>query len=127
MNKKIETKIDTFLNDKRKSIRGAWATVLDRDLNDLCDIIELLIDEKFQGDADGDRPVRYRLYDRTQVEANHFFDIPHTHKTNNSEDMVEAISFATTNVKMAADKLDTLMKIFEDRKRREKKLEKVKE
>ena len=79
MNKKLMTKIDNFIKDKRKS-NGGYAEVKEQDIKELNNIIEELINSKFEKDPDGDTPIDWKIIDRNKYENSYVLEVPYSHK-----------------------------------------------
>ena len=111
MNKKLETLIEKFLSEKRKSDSG-YAPVTVDDVNNLYKIIDMLVEAKFEPDADGDYPVDYEITDLTRYERSHFVQIPHwlyrKHSDENNDE--EVLNKYAINLSIATERL----KIFSD-------------
>lgn len=71
--------IDKFLAQRIPS-HGGRAPVTEADFEALSIIINLLIESKWEPDADGDYPVEFHLVDRTRFEPAHFLDLPYLFK-----------------------------------------------
>lgn len=109
MNKQLLELIENFVGTKRKS-SGGWAPVMDYDLEELSGIIRQLVNEKWESDPDGDRPIDWRITDRTKFEPQHFFFLPYLHDSD-IEEIDKYIDLAQANVQMAMDRLDVAFKI----------------
>lgn len=72
--KLLDTKIDKFISMRRKSKTGGWAEVTDCDIDDLSEIINDLLELKFERDCDNDLPVEFCLVDR-----NKHYSIPYVY------------------------------------------------
>ena len=76
--------ITTFLAEERKS-EGSWAPVTDEDMDGLHDIIERLIELKFEEDCDGDHPVEWKLINRTTHHRMHYRPLRYDHHIEDHE------------------------------------------
>lgn len=63
----------------KKASDGGYAPVEPKELDELRDIIDALIELKYESDVDGDRPVEVMLVDRTRYERPFVLPIPYTH------------------------------------------------
>lgn len=108
MKKRLENKINKFLKEKRKSDSG-YAPVEKNDISDLNDIINLLLESKFELDCDGDLPVNWEVLDRTKYEPHTaIIPVPYSHK--DKEGHIKAI---TSNLSYYAERLDRIMRFGE--------------
>jgi hypothetical protein len=97
----LKNQIENFLEHERKSTKGGWAAVTKEDLQDLGHIINELIAEKCEPDADGDYPINFVLVNRRQCEPFNFLPMRYSH-----EYPEEALDIAILNTKIANSKLD---------------------
>ena len=109
MNKRLETLIDKFLLEKRKSEGNRYAEVTTYDMEYLYRIVAMLIELKFEPDADGDYPVNFKMTDLTKYEKSHFVQIPLWLGREN-DNSAEILRGCILNNSMAAETL----KIFSD-------------
>ncbi len=72
-------RIDTFLAERSKASSG-YAPVGEGDIDALHDIVNRLLELKYEGDMDGDLPVTVILADRTQFERPHVVMVPYSHQ-----------------------------------------------
>lgn len=108
---KLQTLIELFLSERRES-DGGWAPVTKKDFDCLVAILGTLIAEKWAPDPDGDRPINYKLIDRTRFEPEHYFSLPYLHNIEKDPvAMEEYIDLAATNVKIALERLDLVLKM----------------
>lgn len=108
MNQKMIKMIDEFLEETRKS-RGGWAPVEPQDEEQLDEIIDALVNAKWSADPDGDRPMRWKLIDRTKYEPMHFQPVEYDHKTNNP---LRILRDHLSNLKVAQDKVDMMFRLY---------------
>ena len=110
----VSLRIKTFLKERRESNGGGWAPVTDEDMEQFHEVIYALIEAKWGADADGDRPMEYKLIDRTRYKSLHYFPIPYGHKDGKRE---EEFDNAITNLSMAMESVRTTEVVFERRDR----------
>lgn len=89
MKKILENKINKFLSERRNSVGGGWAQITSQDVLSLYDIIDLLIQEKCEKDADGDLPIEFKLINRRTHEKLRFSPIPYYGVSSKEEDSPE--------------------------------------
>ena len=110
MNKKLATKIDKFLKDKRKSER-MLAQVTKADVDLLEDIIHDLITSKCEADSDGAFPIEVTLVNRLVHQRLHYVPVPYQHK-----DPQGCASAQLHNLKISSKDLFGVEKIVDPRK-----------
>ena len=74
---KLQELLTTFLAEYRES-DGGLAQPTGPDLEVLYALLDRLVDEKFAGDPDGDRPLVIHVVNRVTHEAMHFRPLPQT-------------------------------------------------
>lgn len=110
----VYVNIEKFLKERRESNGGGWAPVTDEDMELFHAVLYSLIEAKWGADADGDRPMEYKLIDRTQYRPLHYFPIPYGHKDGKRE---EEFDNTITNLSMAMESVRTTEVMFERRDR----------
>jgi hypothetical protein len=126
-NGKLIERIADFINDKRKSERGGWAEVREKDMTELDEILDGIISSKWEQDADGDLPINCKLIDRTKFEPDHFFVLPYLDHNSYREKswpeqqkaMLEYIDLAGANIDIAAKRLEIALKLLRSRRQHE--------
>lgn len=118
----LSTALKKFLKEPRKSDRGGYAEVTESDLHDFYDVINALLEAKFERDCDGDLPLNVHWVDRTKFYPSHFIDIPYSHKdfklgnevlkANSKELYLHIINEAAFNIRQASDVLDTNVRLL---------------
>lgn len=73
---KIIKEIEAFLATRSKS-DGGWPKVEQGDISKLHEIVALLIEAKYEADADNDLPILVEVTDRTRYHRSFFSPIPH--------------------------------------------------
>jgi hypothetical protein len=106
-------KITRFILNTRVSLDGGWAPVTKVEFETLNGIIQALIDVKWGPDADGDRPINYKLIDRTRFESDHFFLLPYLSRATGHKELLNYISYAATNSGIAQDRLSRAIKVLD--------------
>ena len=101
--KELTERIKTFLKERRVS-DGGWAPVTGDDMEQFHAVIYSLIEAKWGADPDGDRPIQYKLVDRTKYWPLHYFPIPYGHDDGKRE---EEFDNAMTNLSMAMEAIRT--------------------
>ena len=112
MNAKLEKLINGFLYEKRKSNGENYAEVTLGDVQYLYEIINMLVEAKFEPDADGDYPLDYEITDLTRYERSLFLQVPHWGgevDDNNYDDILRAYAI---NNNIAADKVKIFADVF---------------
>lgn len=77
MNTKLRTKIDEFLQHRRKSEAGGWAKITNDDVTKLEEIIRLLIEAKCKPDSEGERPIEFMLINRRTHHSMNYCALPY--------------------------------------------------
>lgn len=95
----LNSKIDAFLKERRRSRGGGWAEVTEEDIQDLDEIIGLLVDLKSDRDADNDQTIQWSLVNRRVQEGCPFTAPPYSH--NDIEDHLAAVEL---NFEIAFDR-----------------------
>ena len=101
----LKNQIDNFLKNRRPSVKGGWAQLTKEDMQDLKYLIDELIAEKCEPDADGDYPINFLLVNRLVFEPIHFLPIPYSFKQPD-----EALDTAIINSRIASEKLEQAWK-----------------
>lgn len=99
MKAQLQKKIDAFLAERRPS-NGGWAEITNKDVIQLENIIQALIESKCQPDPDGDFPIEFVLVNRRNTQGLHYTPMSYGHK--NGESLEQEL-------KRAEDRLDTAM------------------
>lgn len=99
---------EVFLAERVPSSNDGFAPVGDDDLELLYDIISDLIDLKWQGDADGDAPVEFKLVDRNVYQPSSFAQV--TYRSLSKKRHMEDVVF---NVKQAIAEMQLLLDLDE--------------
>ena len=107
-----------WLNQPRES-SGGWAEITDDDFDELGYLVDGLIALKCEKDPDGDRPIDFKLINRTKDEPMHFRSVPYTRSDNTEEEILDIVSKHHSNYVVANGFLNTILAVFMDRKRRE--------
>lgn len=106
----LQKVVSDFLAKGVKVDDSGWAPVSSEDRHALGAIIEMLIELKWQKDADGDLPMEFTLTDRTRSPGNHFYELPYWHDIKNWNRVWELV---VMNVSIASDDL----RLYRDLKR----------
>lgn len=104
MKQALTTAIDNFLAERRES-DGGWAEVRPEDLNQLSDIIQMLVEEKFEPDPDDDHPVGWKLVDRTKTRMPYFQPVPYNHGVETVEEFIANLKPAFDNLEIAVSEV----------------------
>lgn len=112
----LAKRIDAFLRGVQTpcSDTGGHAEVTDDQLDDLREIVQLLIAARWERNSDGDRPVGFRIVDRTKYESSHFVDMPHS----DDVDPEEYLDSAAFNVGIAQSNFQTAWWLFNHHQKR---------
>ena len=111
----LDKLIDSFLAEKRVS-GGGFALVTEQDYDQLNEIIDTLVALKWSPDPDGDRPINWKLIDRTKFEPMHYFPVPYEHKMQDIHEQNGRLDTLLSNVSLATEALNTTLKIMRLRK-----------
>lgn len=115
MKQKTIKTIETWLSQKRKSDSG-WADITSEDVAMLKNINALLIEEKCQADADGDRPFQVIINNRKNNWPIHYFAIRYHHRLGDDE-LQRELGLGVANVRMAMEGMETLLREIEYRRK----------
>ena len=85
MKNKLLNQIEKFLSERKKSA-GGWAPVSNDEIKQLYNIINLLIEEKYEEDVDGDLPVEVEVINRHLYQRMDFRPVPYRHKIETEDD-----------------------------------------
>lgn len=107
--------VDKFLAERRVS-DGGWAPVTERDLEQLCAIIDRIIRAKWGKDSDGDLPVEWWLIDRTRFQRMHYAPVPYGDEAKD-ELALERLNLVLMNANIANRELDVTLRILQNRLR----------
>jgi hypothetical protein len=112
LTKKLQTQIEKFLENKKKS-EGGWAPVDEGEIDELSEIVYALIEAKYQRDPDGDLPVSAHLTDRTRFKLPLILPIPHTRDeaVPDVSAMLEAMSNHLSMAASHSESANTLMRL----------------
>lgn len=111
MEAELQKAIDEFLAERRESECGGWAPVTVPDFRMLRDLIGMLIEAKWGEDADGDRPINFRLIDRTTFEPLHFHPVHYGHNINTKEEADKYLAEHLSNLETAVDGVNRAMRV----------------
>lgn len=109
---KVLKKIEAFLNERRTS-KGGWAPVTDKDMEQLHAVMYALTEAKWGPDEDGDRPLNYILIDRTKFWPMSYRPILYAHDDCPPEERVEALRQLMSNIQISAKDVDKHLHIDE--------------
>ena len=112
----LDKRINEFLTDRRMG-DGGWAPVTERDLNQLCAIIDWLIKMKWETDPDGDFPINWKVIDRTRFEPMHYHPVPYEHKARDDAALADRLSTVLTNADIATHALSMSLRVLQDKLR----------
>lgn len=112
----LDGRINEFLTDRRMS-DGGWAPVTERDLEQLYTIMMRIIEMKWGPDPDGDRPINWKIIDRTRFWPMHYVPVPYEHKA--KDDLaLEHLFAVATNANIANEELSTALRVLQDKLRK---------
>lgn len=106
--RKILLLMESFLEERREVGKSGWAEVTPDDLAMLDNVLTALIEAKCAPDADGDRPIEFRLIDRTREMLPPFQPMPYRRDVG-EERFLEHAQF---NLSVAYSQFDTAYQIF---------------
>lgn len=105
MNKRLQSAIENFLEEKRKSDHGEYAEVTRQDMENFQYVVQLLIDAKWDEDADGDYPVDVRVTNRHTHDRSRYLNVPYLHKCKTQSDFDEYIRCVMANSSIAGEEV----------------------
>lgn len=120
MRQAFDAKLDAFLKTPRMSENGGWSKVEDQDMEDLTEIIQLLIDMKFERDGENDPSVEFDLVDRNKYERMHFVPVPYSAWKSRDKDGAtefQVLEAAELNVAVAMERFKSAFKMFQYQER----------
>jgi len=112
----IHQQLDAFLLDRRKS-DGGYAKITQKDITDLGELLRKIIEEKCEPDPEGNRPIEFKLIDRTRFEPMHFVPVAYEHKAENQGDLDEILDDHLLNLSIAMNRVETELQVTRLRKR----------
>ena len=121
----LDKLIDKFLAERRVS-DGGWAPVTESDSYQLNAIIERLVRMKWTADPDGDRPIEWRIIDRTQFGRLQYAPVPYEHDAD-GELGLERLNIVLLNANIANRELDVTLRILQNKLREKTKTGTVEE
>lgn len=110
MNKRLASKIDKFIKDRRRS-EGGWPPVADGDIQQLYEVIRAIINAKFDLDPDGSSVIEFRIVDRSKGWMPYFQAMPYSHKIDNDGDWETLFEIALNNLGEAQRAIDTALRV----------------
>ncbi len=109
---KVRQAILSLLEERRES-DGGYALVTDEDMVRFHAVMDALIVEKWGSDADGDRPMQYKLIDRTKYWPMHFDPVLYAHPGCSEQERREAFRERLANLQSAAEDVDRHLRVDE--------------
>jgi hypothetical protein len=112
--------IDRFLEDHRES-DGGYAKITPKDIQELREIVQWLIELKCSEDPDGDLPIDFVIVNRRTHERMHYAPVPYRDGAEGDDDpipFIEMVRILHMNLSIASDRLDNEFKVEFHRDRR---------
>ena len=109
-----------FLKGQSVSLDGGWAIVTEADMKEFNELVQGMVELRFGEDADRDRPVNFRLVDRTRFEPMHYWPLRYEHEAETMDDLLEIMHLAEMNLGIATSRFQSLWKILEYRRKEKK-------
>lgn len=106
--RKILLLMEQFLEERREVGKSGWAEITEDDIAKLDKVLTALIDAKCAPDADGDRPIEFRLIDRTREMMPSFQAMPFRRDVGEER----FLEHAHYNLAVAYSQFDTAYSIF---------------
>lgn len=119
--------IEKFLQKRRESDGGGWSPVTGEDWEDLHNIIDLLIEAKWDPDCDNDLPIEFFLINRNTHHRMSYAPVPYSSRIRELEGRqaiqgkLDVHHAVTLNFNLAQSDLDHYLRGHEDDLREEKK------
>jgi len=117
-----------FLSEHRESKDSGFAPVTEQDMQQLYELMHAIVTAKWSPDCDGDRPINFDIIDRTRFEPMHWAKTPYRHHAECMENRMAAnrllediLDSCVTNVRTAAARLDTEIRVRQYYRREEEK------
>lgn len=108
-------RVKQFVENQSVSLDGGWPVVTEADMKEMNELVQKLIELRFDEDCDGDLPVRFQIIDRTRYEAMHYYPLKHEHQAESMEDFMRIMHMAQMNLSIAHDDFNRLWRILEYR------------
>lgn len=110
MDRELQKALDRFLASKVQPDESGLYGELDRnDLSNLHGVISLLIQAKWGADIENQRPIEFRVVDRSRYMSVQEVELFYPHKVICAEEVIILIRGAMANVQMAAERLSVIM------------------
>lgn len=111
--KKLLHKLEDYLHEHKPS-NGGYAEITPDEIQQLRDIVNLLIGEKYEEDPDGDLPVAVEFVDRTRYTREGFMPLPHLHQLEGDvEKIASALRIAQFNVSIGQKQVGNVLQAFD--------------
>jgi hypothetical protein len=94
--------LDKFLKDFRTSDSG-YATYTEQDEENFWNFFRIMLEAKFETDADGDYPMEIRMVNRTYEERLPYFSQRYLYRMETLNEVAEYIRNAQINLSIAAE------------------------
>jgi hypothetical protein len=92
-----------FVQNKSRSLDSGYAIVTKKDVEEMYDLIERMVELRFAQDSDGDYPIDFKLIDRTRFQSSHYRLIPQPEDFDNEtlEEQWNIAKIAKINLEVA--------------------------
>jgi len=105
--------VDAFLEERRES-DGGWAPITHEDITLLNLVIRALVWAKCGADPDGDRPIEWKLIDRTRYGRDSFLPVRYPHDVDGTiRFLVLCFDPVMTNLRIAAEHARSLAHLYQ--------------
>jgi len=112
---KLIARIEEFLRVEKVSETGGYAPVDSKEIQEIDEIFNVILELKFMADCDGDLPVEVDVLNRSVFETNTGdLPIPYMHKAKTVESIDEIISIACCNASSAMTRLNQIIRCRKD-------------
>lgn len=111
---KAHKALDAFLKEGRESKGGDWAAFTTNDELDLYVLMDAIAKAKFEEDSDGDRPLSYKMVNRTHQQPLYYTPLPYLYKAKTLLDIQKYMRLASMNLNIATEDMRALNATFED-------------
>jgi len=112
--KELTAKLTKFLSEHCETEGYGWAPVTHNDIAHLHQLMDAIVDAKWDADCDGDRPINFQIVDRTRFEPMHFTQVPYRHHADGFVNPLareawnaQVLEACMRNMKTATDMFDT--------------------
>jgi flagellar biosynthesis component FlhA len=107
--------VKKFVQNKSCSLDSGYAVVAKKDIDEMYDLIERMVELRFELDSDGDYPIDFKLIDRTRFQSSNYRLIPHPEDFDNEtlEEQWKIAKIAKINLENAQEQFNREWRMLE--------------